>query len=874
MKRESKLFSKENLFYCLAFLLPILLMSLVFWILGFYPFGQKTVISGDYIHQYIPIYRALGDIFTSFDFSAMYWSWSKGLGGSMASVHAFNGLSPITLVLGLVPMEYLNESIFTATLLRYGLAGLTFYYFLDKRYYASSNRLLALIVSLAYSMNGFLISNQVNPNFLDNIILLPLLMIGVEHILSGKRSLKYSLVLAGMIVVHFYTAYMSAIFVIIYSIYYLIRENDNNKMRSLFRLAGYSLLGVGVSAVFLLPVFYALLDTKVVSGEGEKWIFEWLYSPLVLLLKFFAGATGGIEEWADGKSGPNFYVSFLALLVTIKVFLSKNVNKSEKWANIFILITFLVIFSNAAGQKFMHMGQMPYGFYHRDAFILSFFFAFLVYRLLLKGLDWGRKSIFVILIAGLSYVLVYIASKQYTYTVVETWQYFYAIVLLFIFGVLVFIRLKSEMKLLFLLFLVMVDMVVNASVSIARTPTTGQDYVQTLASKNEETEMLNKLTSNLYRGEKATSVSLNDSMLFDYRGANHFTSSIEVATSKYFGNLGLSSSKNVFIYSSSTLLTDALVNMRYTYSDGYWQYTSLENMAALYNKTTNARILENPYTFGLAFSADKSIKYLKMLEGNPVENQNNIMKEIFDTNDDLFAKFPGLSLEYENFEPNKDRPRLFKKLDLSKSAKITIKFTSTDDNSYYMVAPKLHSQTLRGAKLSVNGKNFNVANRFDHAQLWNLATKVSGQQQTFEMEVGEASEVDFTDVEIYRFDNERFIKEFNEKHMTKWTPTEVESTRIEGNIKQVAGKNYMVTSIPYNSGWSVEVDGKEVVSDKVFDALLAFELPEGDHRIVLTFRHPGLLLGGIISLISLGIILYLAFYKNRKLINSEKVFSD
>lgn len=868
MKNKSKIFSKQYIGFYLAFLLPIFLMLIVFRLVELQPFGEKTLMSGDYIHQYIPIYRSLGDMLREFDFTGLYWSWSKGLGGSMASVYAFNGLSPITLVLGLVPLEWLNITVFMMTLLRNGLAGLTFYYFLYKRYNAKNNLYLSLIAAIAYAMNGFLITNQVNPNFLDNIILLPLLMIGVEKILSGEKSLKYSLILAGMIVIHFYTAYMVAVFVVIYSIYYLMKKTDiKNGITALLRLAGYSFLGVGLSAIFILPVFYALLDTKVVSGEGEKWIFEWLYSPAVLVLKFFMGANGGINEWADSDVGPNFYVSFLALLALLKVLMFRT-SKKELWANIFIFVTFLIFFTNAAGQKFMHMGQMPFGFYHRNAFILSFFFALLIYQVFNEKLDWSRKNLFAVIGVLGSFVLVHLASKNYTYPLVETWQYVYALVILVIFSLLIFTKVKNEIKLKVILVLVMIDMTLNGTTSLVRIPNYMKvDYMQGIVTSDKESQVLDELSSNLSRVEKSYASTLNDPLLFNYNGINHFTSSIEVATSKYLGNMGISSSKNVFIYSSSSLLTDALINLKYIYKKGPWEYTSQANMENLYNKTSYENILENPYTLGLAFSADKSIKYLTMENSKPVLNQNNLMKEIFDINEEIFTLVPGLSLEYDNLEPDASKLRLFKKIDPNKPAKISIKFTPVDDNSYYILAPNLKSGSLHNAKFKLNNESYRVANRFDHAQLWNLASQASGKQQNFEMEINapEAT-VDFTDVGIYKFDNEKFISIYRDKTLTKWSPEKVESNKIIGSFTQVPDKDYVVTSIPYNSGWSIEVDGKQVKTEKVLGSMIGFELAPGEHEIVMNYTHPGLISGSIVSIFSLLIFLYLVRKnKNSKL---------
>lgn len=869
----TKFVSKEKIMFYLAFLIPIFLMTVIFKVLSFYPFGEKTLMSGDYIHQYIPIYRSLGDVIKGLDISSFYWSWSKGLGGSMVSVYAFNGLSPITILLGLVSFENLNIAIFVTTLLRHGLAGWTFYYFLHRRGYSKNDKKLALIVSTIYSMNGFLVSNQINPNFLDNIILLPLLIIGVEKILSGEKSFKYAALLATMIVCHFYTAYMAAMFVIIYAIYYLIKEeNLSKKIQNLFRLAGYSLLGVGLSAVFLIPLIYSLLETKVVSGSAELWDFGRLYSPLVLLVRFFVGSSAGGAEWSDIKAGPNFYVSFLALLVIIKFFISKKFNKREFLANIFILLFFAVMFSNTAIQKFMHMGQLPVGFYHRNAWVLSFFFALLIYQVLNKGLDWGRKSIYVGVLAIISYYVIFIATKGYKYEIIGGSQYRFSFVILLLFLILMFIKVNKNIKLYSLLFLVLLDMSVNATTVLNRSLwNEKKDVIEKMASNYRSEHILSQKSDNLSRVEKSFPMTLNESLVINYKGINHFTSSIDVTASKYLGNLGLASSKNIIEYSSPTLLTDAFLNIRYIHDSGYWKYTSFSKMSKLYKNTADDKLLENPYIFGLALSANKSIEGLNIENSKAVNNQNNLMKELFNIKDNIFTLSPGMSLEYENMQADTNKPRLFKRVSADKPAKIVIKFTPTDNNSYYLFAPNLKDYSIHGAKFTLNGKPYSYTSRFNEAQIWNLAVEENGKQQTLTMEIKGDAIVDLTDVNIYKFDNDRFIQEYNKSSITKWFPSKVKSTRLEGNIKQLPGKNYIVTSIPYNKGWSIKIDGKEVESKKVLGAFIGFELDEGEHKLEFSYTHPGLILGAIISIFSLLTLLYLKIFIKASSFSSQSV---
>ena len=79
----------------------------------------------------------------------------------------------------------------------------------------------------------------------------------------------------------------------------------------------------------------------------------------------------------------------------------------------------------------------------------------------------------------------------------------------------------------------------------------------------------------------------------------------------------------------------------------------------------------------------------------------------------------------------------------------------------------------------------------------------------------------------------------------------------------------MFCSIPYDPGWTVLVDGKEVSTFAIKDALLGFDVPSGEHTIELSYTPAGFKLGTIISAVS--IILIMAMYVVDKKMKFRKV---
>ena len=62
-----------------------------------------------------------------------------------------------------------------------------------------------------------------------------------------------------------------------------------------------------------------------------------------------------------------------------------------------------------------------------------------------------------------------------------------------------------------------------------------------------------------------------------------------------------------------------------------------------------------------------------------------------------------------------------------------------------------------------------------------------------------------------------------------------------------AEDEFVFFSIPWESGWSAYIDGKEVALEKVNIGFMGFVVPAGDHEIVLHYETPGLKAGAIVT---------------------------
>lgn len=79
-----------------------------------------------------------------------------------------------------------------------------------------------------------------------------------------------------------------------------------------------------------------------------------------------------------------------------------------------------------------------------------------------------------------------------------------------------------------------------------------------------------------------------------------------------------------------------------------------------------------------------------------------------------------------------------------------------------------------------------------------------------------------------------------------------------------SGKSSVFLSIPYSKFWNAEIDGKVAEIKISNQAFMEMEIPEGFHRLKLTYRDAYFILGGIISICSTLMFVILLFFRLTK----------
>ncbi|MBD5069840.1 MAG: YfhO family protein [Lactobacillus sp.] len=875
-----KNYFKKHYPLLLSFWTPFFIMLGYFIYRGFYPFGTSSVLTVDLGQQYVDFFAYFRHTILHAP-SDFFYSFSKALGGQMLGEYAYYLLSPFNLIFLLFPGKYLTAGCLVVLLLKYGCAGYTFGRLLNKN--LKINGLLVPTLATSYALMGWLIANQLNMLWLDAPIFLPLIISALYKLLSTKKSTGYVLFLAAMIFINYYMAYMICLFLALFFIWYQTEYFSNKKqlLKQTWLFASRSLLAIGVASALLIPTLYSLTTSKGQYTETNL-SFKFEYLPFKMLSKFVIGAFN-FDQMPEGY--PNLFIGSLALFGFILYFLNRQIKRRSKIAAGLISLFLAISMCFEPLDLLWHGMQFPVWYPYRFSFVVSFWMIFLA-AIALKKSNLALKNWQTLIILGLvsaTLVYVYLDRKDLDYISNPT--------LLFtaLFNVLVLLLLtlkKSEVHRLltpFTLYLVVcLELLANTAYSLNNISYLTQEEFETPSTAlTTDATTLSQLDTSFYRTAQLYARTKDDGLAQNLNTGSYFSSALEKSIPDFYGQIGQPDGDNYVGYYNGTLISDSLLNVKYLLqakqtaeltsgqSDTALKAVSFRPDVSLYQlqtQTNKTRIYQNPYAVGLGYAANKALKNVKVLYNQPLTYQTNWLNAA--TGSAASTKyFYASNFNEVVFENTGKQVNLtgsyFKKTDLSKDAQIIFKFTPTTNDSYYLT---LGSNLSGDYATWYNGTSeYSLYDTFRHTVVLNPATSEKGQEQIITVKF-KKNTLWLDSFVLYRMDNKLVEQKLKQLQKSSWKITFYNSRKLTGTINITKKNQIFATTIPYSKGWHATVDGKSVKTYKIQDTFIGFNIGKGKHTVTLTFTPPGLWLGCIISLISLGItlLLYLQQRKRQK----------
>jgi len=845
MKLWNKIKDNKLYFYFLAFIIPVIIMTIIYAFRGIYPFGDNSLLTVDMAGQYVAFFNALKNIFSGT--ANIFYSFSKTLGGNMFGLVAYYLLSPLNLLIAAFPKESILEVIFLITVLKIGLCGLSSYTYFRNTFKDKSG--IALLFSFVYAFMAYNIVYSQNIMWIDGVILLPLIFMAIDRLITKQKPVAFCLLLALSIVINYYMGYMLCIASLVYFIYKLYLHNNykfsykDNKKDFLYFFK-YALLAVGISGVILLPSIFSLLAGKT-DGGLSKMVPRQSFAILDVFSRFFIGT---FKQSDLLGVYPHIFVSLIILILIIVYFFNKKIEKKEKLASAILLLFIFLSFTLDIFNIVWHLFSHPIGFPFRNAYIFVLFFLIIAYNSYLKikyvDTDIFKKMIPIVFAMCLIMDKLMFSSNMY-YKIIGSG----VIIIIYL---LYFYKSKERKIGKAITLLIAFEMILNTSMIVYNINYQKRvQYTDFIDKYGTVIDTINKNDDDFYRIEKDYSYTTNDPLLLNYNGLSHFSSTYEGVNNKLLGDyLGIFNRFYVTNYQGSTLVTNSLFNIKYLLSEEDNLYYDL------IGKEDTLSVYQNKYNLPLGFLVNKELENLSLIKYEPFINQNNILKAMTGIDKNVFyeqtisdIKTINLKDDYEKNYYSYTKGNGYYDASIIYSVRV-----EKEGQLYFYLGSKYEKKVnilLNGESIiDVGDENGYMYNVLD------LGYYKQGDLVEVEVQLLE-NNLKFNNVMFYTFDLDNFSEHINVLKDNEHMDIVCNSGH---NIKATINNELdtiLYTSIPLDKGWTIKVDGKVTEPIEIFNTLIGIQLESGTHTIELEYVPRGLYLGGFISVISICLLLAL-----------------
>jgi uncharacterized membrane protein YfhO len=179
---------------------------------GIAPFGDRYISYIDMEVGYVPVYYSLWDAVRGG--GNFFYNFFLGAGsnvyGSLIS-NAF--ISPLTWLVVMVPRNAISAFLSFYLIIKLALMATTIYYFIRK-VFPKVNPYLQIMYSILWVFSGWMMAHYTNIIWLDNLILFPILCLGIRRIFNQNKMDLFVLVLTFCLIFSFYISFMMLLMII------------------------------------------------------------------------------------------------------------------------------------------------------------------------------------------------------------------------------------------------------------------------------------------------------------------------------------------------------------------------------------------------------------------------------------------------------------------------------------------------------------------------------------------------------------------------------------------------------------------------------------------------------------------------------------
>ena len=902
-KSQVKNFLKAILFPIGVFCVCLGLLMIMFSLNGFALFNHQgnTIISFDMQSEYISYLRYFKAMLLK-DGQLDVYSFSKDFGGDFLSIYTFYLASPFNYLVVFcrdadLPLFFLWTSIIKMSL------GGAFMYLLI-RYKTKKDSVSYWGFGVAYGLVSYSFIYLSNFMWLDGVMILPLVILGLEKLRYRQNPVIYIFALAYGFITGWYIGAFIAIFSVLFFVARFISYQGSWKERLfyLLRFGIFSFVGGMVSSTNWLVAFSHFSGTKATN-----------ILPAFKSLSFSMFFAGSLENGYISHSNITINSGYMPLFISIAVvalavmyFFNKGYRLVTRLSYLGILVTYFLLSLFNTTNALMHGGREPTWFPARYAFVIPFLICYLGALEIDKREEtplWGILSPLGLMAVVIPIVLL-IPNEQYK-TEQKTYQISVISLIIYLSVILLMALdyLLRKRKISFkyqdvvlttgIMFLTILSAYRggNNVIGINKSENLYQKYDTYLRDlayddifQGEEEEF--HRTETLFNRPGNYNQINNNPLFYGFNGLSHFSSNSKKDVGNYMAKLGFLYNGFFTKYSGgSTVAINSLLGVKYVYEDkdvnivnkntfiNHYPYQSEHIRDNIY-RYENKDVMSLMFTSGRTSDfyigeGERPTGYETTYWYDDFEYQNQIFKTLSGRDENIFSPMEIISVEPSSgLTYTEDEYGLRRYTSTSTTSSIIVKFryngTINDHVNFYL-----------GEKSLANTRFYLDSLYAGENTYWNRGIRgisiTDNSVHTLRVYINEAITDRQIRIELYSEDIdvlEKHLEDISIGNPSIKTAKNYHSYGLETEVNLTKEDKDLIFTIPFEKGIHIYVDGKEAKTYKklnVFTAIDLNQIESGNHKIKVIYEDRVYLGATIISsLFTVGAVFYCTYFYLRK----------
>lgn len=840
--------------YILSMLLPAAILLTADAIFGIYPFGERAPLALDLNAQYVYYYEYMYDVFAGKE--SIFYSWSRSLSGEFLGLFAYYLASPFNFIIWLFPRANITEGILVMQLTKAAAVGFTSSIYLKK--HRDFSDYTSTLFSVMFAMSGYFTAHTINPMWLDGLIALPLVIMGVERVCDKRKFLLYTLSLLYIFIANYYIGYMVGIFSALYFVYYLFSGRSSaRKWRDMLKSAAVygfsSISAILLSCPIIIPVYKSLSMGKLVYGEPD-YSFRENFNLADMLIKLFPATYDTIRP----EGLPMLYCGTLALIFAVIYFSMRKIPLRQRIAGGFLLGILALSMYIKPVDMFWHGGQVPVWMPYRYAFIATYLlvvFGAEAFEIFASEKSTRTRSIGIVFAALLAVLLFsdYYGGNSYfdTTLVIVIPLCCTAVVAT---AAAAFKKKRCMGVYVILAGVVCAELLANCFVTIKKAHkdiyySTRESYTEEIRPARDVMDELRELDDGFYRSEKTFHRTVNDPQALEMYGVSHSSSTYNAKVIALLKRLGYGARDHYSRYDGATMLSDDIFGIKYVLS----KRSDLVPYTDTVIEKDGITVYENTDALPIAYLADIGIIGSELSGSTPLEVQRSLADLLTGGQSDnyynIYHPITDVIFNSENISigSTTDLHISYKKRITSESASVSYNVLMPHSGKAYAWFPTNYE---RECALYVNGVY--IKNYFENENHTIVYLGTFDKNESFDVKLSLYKDDMYIKEAMFFYLDEEELEKFSSAMSEKNAQTSVVKTghsSLEISVN-AAEDCALFATIPFEEGWTAQIDGEPAQLLPAADGTLtSLRISAGTHKITLKFFPAGLKTGLVMMIL-------------------------